>query len=257
MIGRSMLLRFVFLFRRISLPIVTGLLGACAQPAVLPEPADCNAAPDPARPQYIVGYGSLMDDESRGRTSPAAGPAQPVELHGYTRGWFSKGRTTGFSTTFLGIVADPRGSLNAVVYEVQPAEVMATDRRESSYCRVSVEPWQLRLLGQGSAYAEDAQTWVYLSPPRNVVPPSERYPIVQSYVDIFLTGCFQQEERFHLEGFAKQCVATTADWSAHWVNDRIYPRRPFIYQPRARQIDELLSTRLPQYFSRIRIEGGR
>ena len=164
-------------FRRFVPAILAGLLGACAHPAPLPEPADCNAAPDPGRPQYIVGYGSLMDDESRRRTSPAAGPAQPVELHGYTRGWFSKGRTIGFSTTFLGIVADPRGSLNAVVYEVQPAEVMATDRRESSYCRVGVEPWQLRLLEGSSAYAENPQTWVYVSPPRNVVPPSERYPI--------------------------------------------------------------------------------
>jgi len=50
------------------------------------------------------------------------------------------------------------------------------------------------------------------------------------------------------------CLATTRDWSEHWVNDRIYPRRPFIYQPRSRQIDSLLAQQLPQYFSRIRIE---
>jgi hypothetical protein len=41
-----------------------------------------------------------------------------------------------------------------------------------------------------------------------------------------------------------------------WVNDRVYPRRPFVVQPKAFQIDSLLSRELPQYFSRIRIESG-
>ena len=33
---------------------------------------NCNAAPDPAKAQYIIGYGSLMQDESRKRTTPNA-----------------------------------------------------------------------------------------------------------------------------------------------------------------------------------------
>jgi len=38
------------------------------------------------------------------------------------------------------------------------------------------------------------------------------------------------------------------------MNDRIYPRRPFIYQPKAGRIDQLLKEHLPQYFQHIRIE---
>lgn len=43
----------------------------------------CGDAPDLTRTQYIIGYGSLMQDESRKRTSPQAGSAQPVEVSGY------------------------------------------------------------------------------------------------------------------------------------------------------------------------------
>ena len=55
------------------------------------SPAACDGRVDASRPQYIVGYGSLMQDESRSRTSPRAGPAHPIELAGYPRGWFARG----------------------------------------------------------------------------------------------------------------------------------------------------------------------
>src|SRR6185503_16551328 len=42
-----------------------------------PVSGECNASPDSSRSQYIIGYGSLMQDESRKRTSPQAGPAYP------------------------------------------------------------------------------------------------------------------------------------------------------------------------------------
>lgn len=71
-----------------------------------------------------------------------------------------------------------------------------------------------------------------------------------------VSGCLEQEQRYGLSGFSRECLATTDGWSEHWVNDRVYPRRPFVYQPKALQIDGLLSTQLPQYFSRVRIEPG-
>ena len=60
----------------------------------------CDASPDARRAQYVVGYGSLMQDESRERTSPHAGAAHPVEIAGFKRGWFARGASVGFSTTF-------------------------------------------------------------------------------------------------------------------------------------------------------------
>jgi hypothetical protein len=39
-------------------------------------------------------------------------------------------------------------------------------------------------------------------------------------------------------------------------SDRVFPRRPFIHQPKAGQIDKLLAGQLPVYFSQIKIGGG-
>jgi hypothetical protein len=215
----------------------------------------CNLPPDPAQTQYIVGYGSLMQEESRRRTAPTARVAYPVILKGYRRGWFAKGSPVGFGSISLGVVADENSQLNAAIFEIDPAEIPATDQREYFYCREGLDAARIAPLA-AEALAPAGQIWIYAMKPGAVATPSSRYPIVQSYVDIFVSGCLEHEQRFALEGFAAQCLTTT-QWSHHWVNDRIYPRRPFIYQHRAREIDRLLADQLPQFFSSIRIESGQ
>ena len=229
---------------------------AFASASVRASDGGCGEPLDTERPQYIVGYGSLMQNDSRERTSPKAGLAHPVQVEGYRRGWFSRTSSAGFGSTFLGVQSEPKRHFNAVIYQVSPAEVDATDKRESLYCRVAVEMRDIRPLERAWAPARDAQAWIYLSLPKTVAAPDAKYPIVQSYVDLFLSGCLEQEQRAGVSGFSQECLATTDGWSEHWVNDRIYPRRPFIYQPKASQIDGLLSKQLPRYFSRIRIESG-
>jgi gamma-glutamylcyclotransferase (GGCT)/AIG2-like uncharacterized protein YtfP len=218
--------------------------------------ADCHPAPAADQPQYVVGYGSLMQGESRKRTSPQAGPAQPVQVRGFRRAWIARGDPVGFSTTFLGVAPDTQAIMTAVIYRIDTGELAATDRREAQYCRVRVPAADIRPLAQEPADLAAGQAWIYVNRPEASAAPSDRYPIVQSYVDIFVSGCLEQEERFRLDGFAQRCVATTGGWSAHWVNDRLYPRRPFLFQPRSRQIDALLSRELPAYFPQIRIEGA-
>lgn len=229
------------------------ILGSGAQPAAA---VDCHPLPDAGQPQYIIGYGSLMQDESRKRTSPQAGSARPIELSGYRRGWFARGDPVGFSTTYLGVLPDAQSHLNAVIYRVEIGELAATDRREASYCRSKVPFSFITALEKQPSEALSGQAWIYVNLPQGIATPSARFPIVQSYVDIFLSGCLEQEQRFELEGFAQQCLATTHDWSQHWVNDRLYPRRPFIHQPKSRAIDLLLSQQLPAFFSHIKIEGA-
>jgi gamma-glutamyl AIG2-like cyclotransferase len=246
--------------RRVAVLLVAAGVAACAAPGApsravaVTAPSECKAPIDPSRPQYVVGYGSLMQDESRKRTSPQAGPAHPIEVQGYRRGWFERGSPVGFSTTYLGIVQDRESRMNAVMYQIQPAELADTDARERSYCREAVALRDVKLLDPSFSPASGAQVWIYVTRGASVALPSAQYPIVQSYVDIFLSGCLEQEQRFGVAGFARQCIATTTGWSEHWVNDRIYPRRPFAYQPRAREIDTLLSNELPRYFSHIRLE---
>ena len=224
--------------------------------AGLPELSEptCSPAPDPTQAQYVLGYGSLMQDSSRVRTAPHAGPARPVMVKGYQRGWFMRSKGAGLGITYLGVVEDVVSSLNAVVYEVDVKELAATDRRERAYCRVAVAPAAVKLLSAGDSVR--GQIWIYEVRPGEASAADEDHPVVQSYVDIFLDGCLEQEERFHLQAFAAQCVQTTNGWSDYWVNDRVYPRRPFVLQPRAPQIDQLLADELPAYWSQIRLDGG-
>ena len=245
------------LVRFVILSFVACLAAACGATHGMEQPSECGAPPDSSRPQFIVGYGSLMQDESRTRTAPRAGPVHPVEVRGYERGWIARAQTGAFGTTFLGVRPHPASSFNAVMYQVDEDDLRATDKRESGYCRTIVPPADIKVLESGFSAPQGGQTWIYVSLRDRAAPPSPRYPIVQSYVDVFVLGCIEQEQRFGLAGFSQRCVATTHEWSENWVNDRIYPRRPFVFEPKAAQIDRLLAAQVPDYFATMRIEGGR
>ena len=215
----------------------------------------CHPAADAGKPQFSIGYGSLMEEASRLRTAPNTGQALPALVTGFERSFNSPGSSIGFSTTYLGVRPNPSATMTAVVYQVYRHEdILATDQREANYCRQAVALENIRLL-DGSDVQVDAQYWIYVNKPDYRALASERMPLVQSYIDIFLTGCQQLSQRaIRFEGdFVVECVRTTRGWSAHWVNDRLYPRRPFIYQPNAGFIDRLLSKHVPE-FKFVRIE---
>lgn len=215
--------------------------------------ADCHPAPDPSRAQYIIGYGSYLQQASRQRTMPAVTDVIPIELRGYRRGFFAEGKNPGFNTVYLGTVPDPEGELNAVVFPVTLADVAASDDRETDYCRALVPLEDVTVL-DGPPLVAAGQVWMYENTTDSIALPSADEPIVQSYVDIFVSGCLEVEEQHSLPGFAERCIATTTDWSKHWVNDRQSPRRPSAQQPRAVQIDRLLKAGVPTQFAAIRIE---
>lgn len=237
----------------VALVLTVGAIEANAKDEGAPP---CNAAPDPARAQYVIGYGSLMQDGSRYRTAPHAGPAEAVTVTGYQRGWYARSKGASLGTTYLGVVPDVASSLNAVMYQISTSELAATDRRERTYCRVAVAPAAVKLLAPEAPPIAKAQIWIYEVAAGEAAAVDEEHPIAQSYVDLFVGGCLEQEERLKLRGFSMQCVRTTYGWSAHWVNDRLYPRRPVAFEPRAFEIDKLLAEELPTYWSQVRLEGG-
>ena len=70
--------------RGLLVALVAASIWAQAQPPE--EAADaCRPAADSAQAQYVIGYGSLMDTESRRRTLPEAGEGVPVRVDGYER----------------------------------------------------------------------------------------------------------------------------------------------------------------------------
>jgi len=199
---------------------------------------------------YIFGYGSLIEDESRTRTTPSAQDAWPVMVKGVQRGWWARGAPSGMTTTFLGALDNPEKVCNGVIYKVSEEELEATDRRESAgYRRCRIERSQIKML-DGRPEPPEGIFWAYIN---NLDPgevganlPSPEFPMVQSYVDICINGCLEVEAKFpQAAGFTEVFIETTEEWSSYWVNDRVYPRRPFIFRPTAGSIDRALKATPP------------
>lgn len=211
----------------------------------------CHPLPNCHKAQYIIAYGSLMEKKSKNGTDSTSGKNRPVNVAGYQRGWFSKGESIGFSTTYLGVIKNPDAYFNGTIFPLATStSIKNYDKREKYYCRVSVPKERIHTLDRSKL--PDAEFWIYAIKPESMANPSKKYPIVESYVDIFLSGCIEIENKFHLKNFAANCVNTTSNWSTHWVNDRIYPRRPFVFEPNALKIDQLLMDNVPQFFNQIK-----
>lgn len=248
------MIRSIYVLAFLALPFVLQAKTVTASSQPSPQAQVCHPAIEASKPQYTVGYGSLMEDASRRRTAPNTGEALPVLVTGFERSFNARGSEVGFSTTFLGVTVVQDASMIATVYRVFNAvDITATDTREEMYCRVSVQPEQMRMLDGSSV--QQGQYWIYVNKPEAVIAPTARFPIVQSYVDIFLTGCQQLGKRaLAFEGdLMRACIVTTKGWSEHWVNDRIFPRRPFFHQPNAGIIDGLLHNNVPE-FQFVKIE---
>lgn len=217
---------------------------------------ECRDAIDRVLPQYMVGYGSLMERQSKLWTAPQAGPSLPVRLNGYARSFTSRYGPDGGQTTMLAVEPDPDASIVAVLFRMMDVEnFVAQDIREIDYCRSKVEPSALEML-DGSKVPQNGQIWLYSPLPKTTAPPSVKYPLIQSYIDTFLNGCIQVASKVVAEDvdFVAECVRTTGSWSPHWINDRIHPRRAYSKVPNAVRIDKLLRKMVPEPFSAIRIE---
>lgn len=209
---------------------------------------------DSNKTQYIIGYGSLMEENSKKRTSPAAGESVPVIVEGFKRGWGIHGPAVDSPTTYLAVIPDEEAEMNAVIYSVTVDEIQKTDRREEGYCRSRVNQEQITFF-KNQRIETDSEIWIYTIKEKDRKIANSNFPIVQSYVDIFIKGCLQLQSRFKIDDFAEQCITTTNNWSIHWVNDRIFPRRPFIYESEAKKIDDLLRFTEPSksYFDKRKI----
>jgi len=245
-----------FLKLAVNLSIVTILLFSSqfalaksinqSQPTKLNLTDSCHPLITENKTQYIIGYGSLMERNSKGRISPNMGISFPIRVKGFERGWMIHGSVYS-QTTYLAVVNNKNMQMNAVIFSVNEMEIKKIDKREKGYCRVLVAPNQIKLLN--GSIQSDAEIWIYAISQDKAHIPTPDFPIVQSYVDIVIKGCLQIERGFKLLGFAKECVTTTSNWSKYWINDRIFPRRPFIYEPKAAEIDKLLRGTVQSFFN--------
>lgn len=209
----------------------------------------------PDRTQYIFGYGSLVDSKSRAMTSASAVYASPVVVDGIQRGWFDQVGGSSLTTTYLGAVAEEGAQCNGVIFSITALGLQSYDQRESGYKREKIDPGSITML-DGTSAAPDGDIWYYASQKKRYSSPE--IPIVQSYVDVCMNGCIEIEATYPLAKqfkFAETFLKTCSDWSEWWVNDRLYPRRAFIYVPNASRIDQLIIDVLGmEMFSKIKIE---
>jgi hypothetical protein len=209
----------------------------------------------PDKPQYIFGYGSLVESASRARTWPSAFYASPAVVKGIERGWFDQTGGPSLSTTYLGAVAAEGSQCNGVIFSITAQGLVSYDQRESGYKREKIAPGSITML-DGTSAAPDGDIWYYASQKKQYASPG--LPIVQSYVDVCMNGCLEIEATYPLAKqakFAETFLKTCSNWSEWWVNDRLYPRRAFICVPNASRIDQLIINVLGlEMFSKIKIE---
>ena len=242
------------------IPCPCGIVWCCAVwlTMVLSVPLlanECFPRPDNSKSQYIVAYGGFLYRESRKSTPYELKLAQPVWVDGYKRGWLTRSKPDVVRITELGVVPSPGDKFNGVLLNVNAKRLKALDRDPDKkyYCRVRLKRSLVSSIS-GQVPLPDGEYWFYETRKKHrAEEPLANYPIYQSQVDEFLTGCIEQSERFKLPDFADQCMKTTQGWSSNWVNDRDRPVFSRLVQNRKRQVDELLLKYQKQYFGPIRL----
>jgi len=134
----------------------------CFSPQTQASTKDCNLNPSKNSKNYIIGYGSLMERESRMITNPQAHRVEPVLVRGFQRVWGQNGGN--YKTTFLTLIEKKDAKLNAIFYSVNIENLLKTDQRERSYCRIKVDEKNLDFYGR-KVNSKDANFWIYAATP--------------------------------------------------------------------------------------------
>ena len=173
-------------------------------------------------------------------------------------------------------------AINGVLF-AGPEDMSEFDKRENGYMRVEVPMEMVELLSwhelpSGATvscyvpyapsvvakYGDDPSTGLpYCSgptpPPQllpveapglGLLPPSITHPILQTYIDVCLSGCLEYGEEF-----AREFIATTFLWTPYWLNERQIARRPWLHCKQYVKIDQLLREGVPEHFKHRKLES--
>lgn len=189
---------------------------------------------------YIFGYGSLINEESRSKTGKS-GKALPVKVRGIQRQWSLV--VPNYSMTALGAIHDKESICNGVIIPISTEEMQKFDDRELpyGYSRISLEKESISMIKSNEL--PNGRFWVYVSD--NPGFPSNESPIVQSYLDVIMQGCLTFGEKF-----ANEFILTTRNWNYLWINDRKNPRYPRAISNVHNKniIDRILEETIPDIF---------
>ena len=192
---------------------------------------------------FLFGYGSLVNSDSRRNTFKEEVPVVPARISadfGYIRKWCYRS-STGMTALGLEKAAPGKGStINGVLYSVKEEDMTIWDERESKYQRIEI-PFEFIEATSWEGLPIKGKIWTYIPIGtskqfgKDLHPPTFHYPIVETYLDICLLGFLE-----YGKGYAEEFLETTFGWSQWWLNDRLIPRRPWIYLEKYKKIDTLL-----------------
>ena len=164
---------------------------------------------------YIFGYGSLICSSSRDLTG-ITGTAFPCSYQGLKRSWSMP--ILSMKAVVLVVVQDDTKTCNGVLVQTEESELPKFDAREIGYTRIKLDLKRFHFIE--CVPKELGEIWVYISSSNSKA--DTNCKILQSYVDVVLTGCLE-----YGESFAKEFIDTTYGWDGQWDFDRdkpLYPR---------------------------------
>lgn len=195
-----------------------------------------------SEPHIVLGYGSLMNGDSRSRHSGIPHDGVEVEVYGFERGWITRSEPE--RQTYVGAYQKSNGWLNA---QLVPTHLdPALQKREQDYRFTAVTIDQLNfelsddLTERLIEWLKQRDIWICES--LKIEPSEPDYPVHQSYIDTCLAGCLELGG----EAAARRFIASTAGWEHDRVNDRTAPRYPRAARVNPEDfvvIDQLLSER--------------
>jgi hypothetical protein len=196
---------------------------------------------------FIFGYGSLINSQSRNSTASTPVAAIPVRVSpalGYIRSWNDRS-LSGFTALGLRkpLPGEAARTINGVLYPVEVDNMSKFDAREQGYVRVEVPLADIEAVGW-QPLPLSGRIWVYVpqDPVRSEEPgvglpgPDAEFPLLESYIDVVVEGGLE-----YGPDFAREILETTDGWNNYWLNDRELARRPWVHDPEAARVDAILA----------------
>ncbi|WP_422136240.1 MULTISPECIES: hypothetical protein [unclassified Endozoicomonas] len=213
----------------------------------------CFPRVDTTQKQYLVASDMLMLEAAREKKLNKDKAEFPVWVSGYQRGWFARVVEKSPTKTVPGVTPKEGKLFNGLLLASSGHQISSLDRNETLNCRTLISVRQLKTMAGGQLPGK-GQIWIYVLKPGSMKRAAGKYPIQQSDVDNFLTGCVEQSRAFSLPQFAEQCVDFTVGWSQNWANDRERPSGGRLVQNKRKEIDRLLERLEAELFEKVRDE---
>ncbi len=154
----------------------------------------------------FFGYGSLVNLATHDYADP-----QPATLTGWRRVWVHSALR---QVAFLSVEPAPGMTIAGITAAVPGGDWAALDRREAAYDRRDVTHQVMP--------GHDTPVATYQASVAHLAAPSDRHPILLSYIDVVVQGFLT----VHGQDGAEAFFATTHGWDAPILNDRDDPRYP-------------------------------